>query len=252
MEPEKNIPRAIIYGNLIVMVLYVIANISYLTVLSVDQMRSSQVIAVDAASKLIGPAARILVTSCVAFSAFGTLNGSILTGGRLFFAAARDKLFPFSEYVSRVGSTTKTPGVAIAVASTFSVLLVFPGTFRSLVSYFGFASWTVYGSVVCGLVYLRYTQHGICRPFKVWPFPVIPIIFILISGFVVISLLIKEKLISLLAFGFMALGLPVYYLFFHSGNKLLLLYNYLLNNITSRIQSNSYKIIELTSQDTIN
>src|SRR5206468_7389958 len=91
-DPRRNIPRALILGTLSVVVIYLLANVAYLSVMPVEEIRTSKLVAADVAARLVGAIGVTFVASTVMLSTFGTLNGSILTSPRIFFAMADDEL----------------------------------------------------------------------------------------------------------------------------------------------------------------
>ncbi|HEX6814916.1 MAG TPA: amino acid permease, partial [Gemmatimonadaceae bacterium] len=114
-DPRRNLPRGIIIGTLAVIAIYALANLAYLAVLPVDQIASSPLVAADVAARVVGPAGVVFVAITVMLSAFGTLNGSILTAPRIFFAMADDGLF--IRKVASVHPRYHTPYVSIALCA---------------------------------------------------------------------------------------------------------------------------------------
>ena len=117
-NPGKNIPRAIVGGVLLVTLLYVLTNVAYLCVLPLAVIKESKAIAVEMSTAVIGKPGGIMVAMIVCCSAFGSLNGSILTGARVLYAAALKGQFPFSKFVGRV-SQSGTPAVALVTQASF-------------------------------------------------------------------------------------------------------------------------------------
>jgi amino acid transporter len=210
-DPERNLPRAIILGSLGVMAVYVLVNIAYLAVLTPQEMVASKAVARDLALRTIGPIGGILIPLAVAASTFGSTNGSLITGARVFYAAARDGQFP--SIFAKLGKTA-TPVAALVIQGVWAAVLVTKGNFDALVDYFGFAAWLFYGLAAIGLIVLRSQAPDLPRPYKVWGYPVIPIAFIAIAAFLVGNSIYTAPIPSLGAVGFMALGFFVYYAFF--------------------------------------
>ncbi|MBW4698969.1 MAG: amino acid permease [Aphanocapsa lilacina HA4352-LM1] len=209
-EPERNLPRAIVFGTLGVMAVYVLANIAYLAVLTPAQMAGSRAVATHLAVQVIGPIGGVLVPIAVAISTFGSTNGSLITGARVFYAAARDGQFPrFFGYVS----PRAVPAAALVAQGAWASMLVLPGDFGTLVDYFGFAAWMFYALAVVGLMILRAQAPDLPRPYKVRPYPLVPLVFLAASGFLIVNSLFTTPQ-SWFALGFMGLGLGVYFLFF--------------------------------------
>ena len=227
-QPERSIPIATTISLSAVSFFYVIINISYLCVLTTSEVVTSKAVAVDQAQVIAGKPGEIIMPLLVAISAFGALNGTILVNARVFFAAARDNLFPFSNYVSRL-NRFNVPYVAIIIQTIVAVLLVIPGEFESLINYFGFTAWIFYALVVCCLIILRFTEPDANRPFKVRPFPWVPIIFILAASLIIISAFIQDTIPSIITVAVILIGAPIYFLFFWRGNCFYILLRKLCN-----------------------
>ncbi|WP_287128863.1 amino acid permease [Candidatus Cyanaurora vandensis] len=210
--PEKNLPRAIISGILGVMAVYILANLAYLAVLSPQQIVTSGAVATEFAVRVLGPVGGVLIPLAVAVSTFGSTNGSLLSGARVLYASARDGQFP--GFLNRL-SPQGVPVLALLVQGVWAAALVIPGNFGTLVDYFGFAAWAFYGLAAIALMRLRQVAPDLPRPYQVWPYPLIPLVFLGVSGFLVVNLLLESPLQSGLALGFMLLALPVYWLFFN-------------------------------------
>ena len=222
-NPGVNIPISIVVAVSSVTTTYVLINICYLCVMTASEVVSSKAVAVDMAEIVAGKAGEIIMPLLVASSAFGALNGSVLVNSRVFFAAAREGLFPFSGLIGRVNQFD-IPYVAVLLQALIACILIIPGNFESLVNYFGFVTWIFNALVVISLIRMRYTEKDLERPFKVKPFPWIPIIFVLVSFMIVISAIIEDPVPSLVALLIVLLSVPVYYMFFWKGNILIILY----------------------------
>src|SRR4051794_25776616 len=133
-DPERNLPRVLIYGTLIIIALYALANLAYLAVLPVGEIRQSRLVAADVADKLMGAAGVVFVSVAVMISAFGTLNGSVMTGSRILFTMAADGLL--FRPVATVDRRFQTPSVAIWLSATLGVIFVLAGTFERLADTF--------------------------------------------------------------------------------------------------------------------
>jgi amino acid transporter len=106
-----------------------------------------------------------------------------------------------------------TPWVSLVFQGLMSLILVFPGSFSTLVDYFGFTSWSIYGLAGVALILLRIKEPLMLRPFKVRPFPYLPGLFIFISFAVCIAVFAEEPLPSAASLGFVLLSIPFYFLF---------------------------------------
>jgi APA family basic amino acid/polyamine antiporter len=208
-DPQRNVPRALVGGILILMTIYVSVNLAYLYALSIDEMRGVTRIAERAATALIGPAGATLVASTVLVSTFGNTVPAILAGSRLLFAMASDGVF--IPAAARVHPRYRTPHLAIVGLTVWSALLALSGTYEQLFTYVMFAS--ILFSVAAGfaLFVLRRTKPDHPRPYRTWGYPIIPGIFIAGSAAFVINTLIERPIESLTGLGLLALGLPAYW-----------------------------------------
>lgn len=211
-DPQKTLPRALIVGTLTVIGVYLMANIAYLAVLDVGTIAASPLVAADVAQVVLGPAGVIFVSVTVMVSTFGTLNGSMLTGPRIFFAVAADKLF--LQQVAKVHPVYKTPHVAVAMSAALGVFYIFAlGSFENLADAFVTAMVPFYGLSVAAIFALR--KRPDYKPsFRVPLFPFLPIAFILATVFLLSNALMDpgQRTLTLLVLGIILSGVPVYYL----------------------------------------
>jgi APA family basic amino acid/polyamine antiporter len=210
-DPEKNLPRVIIFGTLAIIALYLLANLAYLVVLPIDEMRHSRLVAADAAQKLVGPAGVVFVSIAVMISTFGTLNGSVMTGARILFAMAADGLL--FKPVATVHPKFQTPSVAIGLEAGLGVLFVLLGTFEQLADTFVTAIVPFYAMAV-GAVFVLRRRPGYQPPFRVPGYPVVPAIFIVATIMLLGNAIIDptSRVATLAVVGVILLGIPVYFL----------------------------------------
>src|SRR3954470_14992290 len=152
-DPERNLPKALIYGTVAVVAIYLLANVAYLSVLSVEEMRHSKLVAADVALRLIGPAGVTFVAITVMLSTLGTLNGSILTNPRVFFAMAADGLL--FRKVADVHPRFQTPYVAITLTAVLGIVFVMLRTFEQLADTFVTAILPFYALGVASIFVFR-------------------------------------------------------------------------------------------------
>lgn len=210
-EPRRNIPRALIGGTLAVILVYVLVNLAYLSVVPVEQMRTSKLIAADVAQQLVGNWGVILIGIAVVLATFGTLNGSLLTAPRIFFAMADDGMFFRS--IAAVHPKFKTPYVAIALCAALGVAFVLLRTFEQLADTFVLAIVPFYALAVASVYPLR-KSVGYDPPYRVPGYPVVPALFILATLYVLANAIADPagRWATLAIFGVTLLGVPVYYL----------------------------------------
>jgi APA family basic amino acid/polyamine antiporter len=208
---ETRLPKAIVGGVSCVMVCYLLANVSYLAVLSVDKFEDSDAIAVDFGSKIGGHDVTLagIFAAGVALSTAGAAHGSIMTGGRAFYSVARNKMAPAQ--MAKLNSRG-APYVALLAQSAWTlILLALPGSsFSSLLDYSGSASWIFYALVGSIVIRLRITQPDIERPFKVPLYPLPPLLLCALSLFLITSSLLQSPLYTCLGLGLVAVSYPVW------------------------------------------
>ena len=207
-DPERNLPRALIFGTVAVVAIYLLANIAYLGVMTVQEIGQSKLVAADVASRLIGQPGVVLVAMTVMLSTLGTLNGSILTNPRVFFAMAADGLL--FRKVAAVHPKYQTPYVAIALTAVLGIVFVLLRTFEQLADTFVTAILPFYALGVASIFVFR--KRGYKPPFRAPLYPVAPILFVLATLYLLVNALIDEtsRWPTLAIFGIIILGIPVY------------------------------------------
>ncbi|HEX7282944.1 MAG TPA: amino acid permease [Vicinamibacterales bacterium] len=211
-DPQRNLPRAIVIGTLLIIAIYLLANAAYLYVNPIGVMAKSPLIAADTMGALFGRIGVSFVSVVVMISTFGSLMGSMLASPRIFFAMADDNLL--FEPIARVHPRWKTPYMAIALACVLGVAMVMTQTFEQLTDTFVLAMWPFYALSVAAIYTLRKSQPQLSRPYKVVGYPVVPAVFIAAAIYLVVNALLTQPLWTSITFGVVLLGLPVYYLWF--------------------------------------
>jgi APA family basic amino acid/polyamine antiporter len=207
-DPQRTLPRALFIGTSIVVVLYLAINLIYLHLIPIEQMKGAELVAADVASLLIGHAGLIVVSAAVAVSTFGTLNGSMMTAPRIFFAMADDGLFP--KAIARVHPVTGAPTAAIVLAAVLGVVFILIRTFTELADQFVIGIWPFYAMAVAGVFILRRRRPDAERPYRTWGYPVVPLIFLLASVFLLGNYLVSRPVVFLLDVLVILSGWPVY------------------------------------------
>jgi APA family basic amino acid/polyamine antiporter len=208
-DPARNLPRALTFGLLAVMAVYLTVNLAYLVALPMTQLAGTRRIAEAAATALVGPSGGTLVALTVVVSTFGCNAAAILAGSRLLYGMAVDGLF--LPAAASVHPRYRSPHVAIAAITIWSALLALSGSYEQLFTYVVFTSvlFSLFGGLA--LFRLRSTRPAADRPYRVWGFPIVPGLFVLGSLFVVGNTLMTKPFESLAGLGFLALGLPAYF-----------------------------------------
>lgn len=214
---SRNVPIAMITGALVITVIYLLVNTSYMLLLPVSSIVSSEKIAADAVSTIL-PSGGMLVAAIIAVSTVGTIGIYTLSAPRIYYAMAADGLFFKS--IAKVHPRFKTPINAIIVQSVWSiVLLLFWGTLENLITYTVSIEWIFFGLAAAGIFIFRKKLKDADRPYKTFGYPVTPFIFIAITTWFVINIMINKPLHMAVGAGFLLLGVPVY-LYFNRKNKI--------------------------------
>jgi APA family basic amino acid/polyamine antiporter len=208
-NPRRNLPLAIIGGTLAVIATYMLANWAYFKVLSPAEVGAHKLVAAEMMQRIIGPAGASAVSVAAMISIFAALNGSILTGARVPYAAARDGLFFAS--AARVHPAFRTPGVAILMLTAWSSVLVLSGKYEDLFTYVIFASWILYAMATAAVFVLRRTRPDLRREYKTFGYPFVPILFLIGAAVLEVSTLIHQPRESVAGIVLILLGLPFYF-----------------------------------------
>ncbi|XP_078031101.1 b(0,+)-type amino acid transporter 1 isoform X3 [Epinephelus lanceolatus] len=210
-HPEVNLPRAVVIAISLVTGLYLLVNLSYLTVMTPKELMSSSAVAVTWGNKVLGSWGWIMSVAA-ALSAFGSLNGTFFSGGRVCFVAAREGHMPDILAMAHVHRLTPSP--ALIFTTVVSLLVLIPGDFQSIVNFFSFTAWFFYGITLSGLLYLKIKKPELPRPYKV---PIIlPILVIIVATFLVLAPIIDDPQIEYLYVTlFILSGAIVYIPFIH-------------------------------------
>ncbi|MEI7508744.1 MAG: amino acid permease [Flavobacterium sp.] len=227
-EPKKNIPRSLFLGTLIVTVIYILANVAYLALLPLHGAPSGSVlqhgimfasqdrVGAAAASMIMGNVGVFAMVALIMVSTFGCNSGLILSGGRLFYAMAKDGLF-----FKKAGdlNTSHVPEKALWFQCVWACILCVSGKYSDLLTYATFASLLFYILTIAGLFILRKKEPNAERPYKAFGYPIIPLLYILITSLICFTLLIYDTRNTGLGIFIVALGFPVYYLFLNKKGE---------------------------------
>ncbi|OFY62010.1 MAG: hypothetical protein A2Y71_04345 [Bacteroidetes bacterium RBG_13_42_15] len=210
-NPSRNVPIAMITGAAVVTIIYLFVNTSYMLLLPVNTIVSSEKVAAEAVSAII-PSGGVLVAGLIAVSTFGTIGIYTLSAPRIYYAMAADGLF-FRE-IAKVHPRFRTPVNAIIVQSVWSiVLLLFWGTLENLITYTVSVEWIFFTLAAIGIFMFRRKLKNTERAYKAFGYPVTPLIFIVINIWFVINIMINKPLHMAIGVGFLLLGVPLYLYF---------------------------------------
>lgn len=208
-DPTRNMPRALTYGLLAVIVIYLTVNIAYLVALPMSDLAGTSRVAERAATALVGPSGAAMVALTVVISTFGCNAAALMAGSRLLYAMAADGLF--FRAAASIHPKYRSPHVAVAGITIWSSLLALTGSYEQLFTYVVFTSvlFSVFGGLA--LFKLRFSRPHAERPYRVWLYPIVPALFVLGSLFVVQNTLFTRPVQSIAGLTLLALGLPAYF-----------------------------------------
>ena len=207
-DPQRNLPRALVLGTAIVVVLYLGANLVYLHLIPMARMKDAELVAADSAQLLFGAAGVVAVSAAVAVSTFGTLNGSMMTAPRIFYALADDGLFP--KVIARVDPKTGAPQAAILLTAVLGMVFVLVRSFSQLADQFVIGIWPFYALAVAAIYVLRRRRPDVQRPYRTWGYPFVPAVFLVASLFLLGNYFVSQPLESAVDIGVLLSGIPVY------------------------------------------
>ena len=208
IEPQKNIPRALIGGVAAVGGIYLLANAVYFYVLPFAAVQNSPAVASQVVASFAGFRAARWVTVAMMVSALGTLNSSILSGARVPYAMARDRLF--FRFAGDIHEKFRTPGGALVFQAYLASVLALTGTFDDLFSLFIFAQWIFYGLVTASVFGLRRREPELPRPYRTWGYPWVPIAFCVCALALTLNLWWQRPIRSSIGLVLILLGLVFY------------------------------------------
>lgn len=208
-NPQRNLLLALALGIVACIAIYLLANLAYLRVLTIPEIAASDHVGATLAERVMGTRGGALVAVVILISIVGTLNGCFLTSPRIYFAQARDGLL-FRRF-GEVHPKYQTPAFAILAQSIWAIVLLLSGSYETLLDYAMFALWLSYGLMVAGVIVLRRTQPALPRPYRMWGYPVTPVLFLAITAWFLINMLLTRPIPSLAGLLLIASGIPVYF-----------------------------------------
>ncbi len=211
-NPGRNFPVALIAGTILIIAIYLLLNAAYIYLVPVSEMAGQPLIAATAAGRIpiLGGAGAGIVSAIVMISCFGTLNGSMLTNPRIFFAMADRGLF--FKGVARVSPKFQTPSVAIWLAAFLGCAYVMFNDFQQLADRFVLGIWPFYILAILGVFVMRKKYPNLERPYRTIGYPVVPIVFLLAATGMVINALVTDPINTGVTFVILGAGIPLYYL----------------------------------------
>ena len=209
INPEKNIPRSLLFGTLAIILLYLGVNLAYAYVIPIGQMAGSERIAADAASLVLGPVGTSLVIIGILCSTFGTINNSFLSDARSMYAAGADSTFAPS--FGKIHARFRTPYVTLIALGVWSALLTLSGSYDQIASYVIFGSWMFYGLTALSVIVLRKKIPDAPRPYRAWGYPYATLLFVVAAGWILINTLVEDPRDAVVGIVLLLLSLPFYF-----------------------------------------
>ena len=208
IDPQRNFPLGLVIGTIVLVVVYVLANVGYLAALGPERLARSSAVASEAVGAVFGPTAARLVAIPVLVSIVSAAHGLTLTAARVFHTMAADGVFfaKLGEVHPRFG----TPAVSIVALSVWGAVLALSGTFNTLLTYVVFVSWIFYGLGGVCLIVFRLREPDLARPMKVPGYPITPILFVLSAAVIVINTMIDNPQRAVIGIGATLSGVPIY------------------------------------------
>jgi len=220
-NPERNIPRSLFFGTLIVGILYILANITYLSILPLNgypngigvteqgiAFAKDDRVATAVISVLLGGGATLVMAALIMVSTFGCNNGIILSGARLYYAMAEDGLF-FKQAMQL--NKKGVPAKSLIFQGIWASVLCLSGKYNELLDYITIASLIFYALTIAGIFVLRKKQPDLPRPYKVIGYPVLPAVYIIVALAISADLLIMIPKTTWPGIIIVLLGIPFYF-----------------------------------------
>lgn len=226
-DPNRNIPIAIIGSVVVVIALYVLANVAYYYVLdptAIASVSKDSSVAMVVVSKFFGGDVAALATGVAVavftvglmLSSLGTLHTSILSSSRIPYAMAKDGIM--FEQFSKL-SVHSVPVNGVLFQGVWASILAMSGSFDTLTDYVIFGSWIFYALIASSIFVFRRKYPDLERPYRAWGYPVVPVVFLLVAGWLLVNTMITAPQSSFIGIGLILLGLPVYYYLTNRGYR---------------------------------
>jgi APA family basic amino acid/polyamine antiporter len=211
-NPQRNLPLAILGGIGVIAVLYVLVNTAYFYVLTptaVAAVPASSSVATEVVTRVLGAGAAGVMAGVLAMSIFGALQITSLVSARIPYAMARDGIF-FTG-LARLSPRTRVPVRALVAQGAWASVLVLSGSYDTLTDYAIFSTLIFVGLVTASVFVFRTRYPDAHRAYRTWGYPVVPAVFLLVSGWLIVSTLLTTPGRALAGLALMAAGLPFYW-----------------------------------------
>lgn len=184
-NPQTVIPKSLFTGLSFCIIVYALVNLAYVYVLPINKLSGSSFVASDAAAAVWGATGAVLIALMVALSTFGTTNANVLATARVTFAMGQENRW--FAWAGKVQSKYNTPGNALLLNAAWTCILIISGSFDMLTDMLIFVSWFFYGMSALGVFILRKKMKTFLRSYKVWGYPVVPLLFVAFVAFFLCS-----------------------------------------------------------------
>lgn len=219
-NPRRHLPIAIVGGLGLTTLVYALINLAFLKTLPIDQLATNPTAAAASASVIFGQAGGRLVTIGILVSVYGAINGYTMTGMRVAYAMGVNGTIPLAKQFRKITKITRVPIWGALFQLAVALMMMLLGNFNYLTDMLVFVMW-VFNTMIFGAVFiLRRRQPDLLRPYKVWGYPLVPLIAIAGGLFIVISTLMTQFHLALVGLGLTALGIPVYYWQQHQDQRI--------------------------------
>lgn len=211
-DPGRTLPRALIIGTLLIVLIYVSVNAAYLYMVPIGEMAGQPLIAATAMERIpgIGAMGANVIAAVVMLSTFSSVNGSMMSSPRIFYAMAdRGLFFP---WIARVSPRFQSPSAAIWLATGLGVTYVLFNDFQQLADKFVLGIWPFYILAVAGIFRLRARLPHAERPYRALGYPVVPVVFLLAATGMVVNALVTDPVNTGITFAIILAGIPAYFL----------------------------------------
>lgn len=207
-DPERNVPLAIVNGLLATTLLYLVVNAVYLWYVPIEEMPQTRLVASVMMSRALGPIGATVIGAMIACSAFGALNGYVLTGARILYALGQDHAL-FGA-LGRLDPRSRVPALALWINAAVAIALIFTKTFEQIMTYSTVVISVFFTMAVLGVIALRRREPDRARPYRAWGYPWTPLAYSLVMIGFMADVCWKQPSESLFGFAFLALGVPLY------------------------------------------
>lgn len=209
-NPGKNLPRALFFGTLITMLIYIGLNVVFLMSTPGNELMGKDAVGAVASRNLFGPGVSSFFTLGIAIILLSSVSVQMMIGPRVYYAMARDRMI--FQYLAYESPRFSTPSVSISIQMVLAIFYVFVGTAQTLMEYMGFALSIFPLLTVIGLMYMRYKRPDLNRPFRVPLYPFVPLIYIALTVVMMVAGFLAWTKTSWFAILVVILGIPIFYI----------------------------------------